>query len=486
MKELAARGSFWTIIDTFGAQLLSLLSFMVLARILVPQDYGVVTLAGVFIAIPNVILTEGFSNAIVQKDGDLKESFKSTAFWVNMAVALVLFGITQAGAGYAAAAANTPLLAPVLRWLSLCFLTTALNSIPTGLYQRDFRYSAFALRTLIATTIASLIGIAMAWMGYGLWSLVASTIIQNVVGVIVMWWGIDWRPKFRFSIAAFKEMFHFTSWSIVGGSVRYAAEKIDVLVIGLFLDAASLGFYYLAQRLFTTIHNMAITPVDTPMMPVLSRLQNDRVQFSENYLNGLWTMTALWMPATAGIGMVAPLLIPLVFGAHWVGAVPLIQVMALVCMTYPLARTAPLAMLAIGRADLYARLSGFQLVMNLIAYPIAAHFGILAVGVTSSALGIVMFVVSIVLLRGIVHIRGRDIERFGTVVSSVIAMCVGVGLVGGLMAAPSLTILLVQIAVAIIAYGVCLYLFATRDVARLASTAYSALPARFRPNRSMT
>src|ERR1700730_8771322 len=367
MKEQTIRGSFWTLIDAAGGQVLSLLAFLVLARLLVPQDYGVVALATSILAIPRVLLNEVLAAALIQRD-DLQDGHINAAFWANLGLAGVFIVLAQIAAGWIAETTGEPLVGPAVRWLSLSLIATALTSIVGAIYRRKFHYSTFALRTLIATASAAIVGVGMAFFGYGVWSLIVSQIVQAVTGAWVMWIGLTWRPRFEFSFAAFRTLYKFASHVMAGNALRFATDRIDQIIIGSFLGVLALGYYYMALRLLTTINFMTISLVDNVMLPALSRMQDDRNKLVETYISMIWAAAILWVPTVAGLGLISSHLVPVLFGHKWDAAVPVILIVSVTAASQALVRPTSQVLLAVGKPNVNVLINLIQLAITVVSF----------------------------------------------------------------------------------------------------------------------
>ena len=476
MKEQTIRGSFWTLIDAAGGQVLSLLAFLVLARLLVPQDYGVVALATSILAIPGVLLNEGLADALIQRD-DLQDGHINAAFWANLGLAGVFVVLAQITAGWIAEATGEPLVGPAVRWLSLSLIATALTSIVGAIYRRKFHYSTFALRTLIATASAAIVGVGMAFFGYGVWSLIVSQIVQAVTGAWVMWIGLTWRPRFEFSFAAFRTLYKFASHVMAGNALRFATDRIDQIIIGSFLGVLALGYYYMAQRLLTTINFMTISLVDNVMLPALSRMQDDRNKLVETYISMIWAAAILWVPTVAGLGLISSHLVPLLFGHKWDAAVPVILIASVTAASQALVRPTSQVLLAVGKPAVNVLLNLIQLAITVVSFIVGVRYGVAGAAWAYTFTSFATIPFHLVALHRVVDVPvGSLLRRYSSVLAAGMIMSVVVFVVGELLS-PSMGdwCFLVQIASGAAAYAIALYAFAPSKVKELVLTVSNAL-----------
>lgn len=481
MKEQTIRGAFWTLVDAAGGQLFSFVAFLILARLLAPQDYGVIALSLSILAIPSILLNEGLGDSLIQRE-DLQDAHINVAFWANLALAVIFVVIAELGAGLLADATGEPLVEPTIRWLAPCLMATAASSIAANIYRRRFNYSTSALRTFIATVSGAVVGVGLAFLGFGVWSLVASQIVQQFVGLVVMWAGLRWKPQLAFSAAAFKDLYHFSSRVMMGNAVRFGTEKLDSVIIGTALGPIALGYYYMAQRLLTTINFVTISLADNVMLPALSRMQNDEARLAQTFISMIVAAAMLWVPFVAGLGLVAPHLVPLFFSHKWDPAVPVIMIICITAISQVLSRTTSQALLAIGKPAVNVRLNLIQFVIMIGSFLIGVRFGIVGAACAYTTMSIAIVPFHLWALRRVVKVPiGQLLVEYAPVVEAGLIMS-GAVLVTGWLLSPRLGdwCLVAQIPLGAIVYLVALYCLTPRRVKELASLASHLLPARFR------
>jgi O-antigen/teichoic acid export membrane protein len=404
MKVRAARGVLWSLVEYGGGEGVSFLVFLVLARLVAPADFGVVALAGIFVAFVQVFLAQGFSDAVIQRQ-DLEPDHCSTAFWVNLAIAGVFLTLTLLLAEPIAALFHQPRLAAVLCWMSPVFISTALNSIHQALFKRRLHFASFALRALAGITCGGAVGVTMALRGHGVWSLVGQQLTNGLVSILVIWGTSAWRPSLRFSARCFRDMAGFSFHVIAGNLVRFVYLKADVFLIGLFIDAQQLGYYTLVQRLLITCGLVTQSSVLPIVLPLLARLQNDRERFREAFLTALRMTQLVWLPLAVGLGVVADPLIPLFFGAQWAPGVPLLEIMSLIGFMQLFSYFTGPALIALNRPGVVLRLSLVQMVVMLVIFvPAAMSFGVVGIAAATTLLYVAIIPFHAIMLRRVAGI----------------------------------------------------------------------------------
>jgi O-antigen/teichoic acid export membrane protein len=374
MKQHVIRGGLWVLAEVGGGEIINLAAFVVLSRLLNPSDYGLASLAGVIAMFPQILLTRGLTDVIVARQ-EMDEDVASTIFWTNLILAATLFGFLQSTAGTVAWCFGKPLIAPLLRWLGLCFFTSALTAVPLAVLRRNLRFEAFAARAAGGSAVGGTAGIVMALAGCGVWSLVGLQLTQGLVALAAVWVMGSWRPKFRFSLTVLRDIAPFSVHTALGATLDLLGSRVDTVAVGLFLDAPSLGYYSLLKRVLQTAAAVAIYPVWAVSMPALRRLAGDWPAFTRAYTSLIGAAQACWVPVIAGLSVSASDVLPAVFGVHWTPAVPLFQ--AAFPMMLPCAITfcSSQVLAAVGRPGSYTVLALLQLGITAVIVGATAPFG---------------------------------------------------------------------------------------------------------------
>jgi O-antigen/teichoic acid export membrane protein len=359
-------------------------------------------------------------------------------------------------------------------------MSIAVSSTGGAIYRRKLHYSTFALRTLIATVSAAIVGVGMAVLEFGVWSLIVSQIVQAVVGAAVMWIGLKWRPRFGFSVAAFRELYKFASQVMAGNALRFANDKIDTIIIGSFLGVLAVGYYYMAQRLLTTINFMTISLVDNVMLPALSRMQDNRSKLIDTYIEMIWAAAVLWVPTVAGLGLVSSHLIPVLFGHKWDPAVPVTLIVCVTAASQALVRPTSQVLLAVGKPNVNVLLNLIQLAIMIVSFLVGVQYGVAgaAWAYTVTSFATIPFHL-VTLHRAVDAPIGRLLRRYSSVLAAGIVMSVMVFVVGE-VSSPRMGdwCFLVQIAAGAAVYAAALYGFTPSKVKELVLSVSQALLSR--------
>lgn len=398
VERKAVKGALWSVLQKLGNQSISFVVFFLLARLLGPETFGLVALADVFMAFMKVFTDQGFAQAIVQRQ-ELEQEHLDTAFWTNLGITVGLTLVGIAGASVVASKFNQPDIAPVIRWLSLGFLLSAFNSVQEAIFIRRMDFKALALRSLIAQLIGGVVGIAMAFGGFGVLSIVGQRLANEGVKSIVLWWMSDWQPGLKVSWRHFRELFAF-GVNILGFNIlAFFNRRSDDFLIGYFLGPVALGYYATAYRLLLTCTQL-INSASQVVLPAFAKMQLEPEKLRRSYYKGTQFTSLIAFPAFLGLAALAPEVIPTLFGNQWTASVPVIQVLSFVGIVNSLNGINMGVILAMGKPDWGLKLNMLNATINVTAFMLVVQWGIVAV---AAAFVIRGYVVTLPILLWIVH-----------------------------------------------------------------------------------
>lgn len=390
LKEKTVKGVFWSAAESWGAQGTQLLTFLVLARLLGPEMFGLVSMANIFIHFVQALIGSGFSDAIVQRK-DLEPEHLDTAFWANLGIGILLTGMGIASAGHIASFFSEPALASIIPWCSLNVLLNSLSSIQEAILRRNLSFKGLAVRRVGGALIGSIVGITMAFLGFGVWSLICQTLVGSFFGVVLLWSVSPWRPQLRVSSRHFNDLFSF-GINVVGmGILVFLSQRGDDFLIGYFLGPVALGYYTVAYKLLIIITQLFGNTVRKVALPTFSKLQDNPERLRQAVYKATKLINFLTMPIFLGIAVLAPDVTQLLFGNQWLPSVPIMQVLAIVGVAQATVYFTNPVMNAIGRPDLSLLLLLAYTFAKLVTFFVAVQFGILAVAV---ALGICSYIIA--------------------------------------------------------------------------------------------
>ena len=404
LREKAIKGVIWTAIQNWGSQIISFAVFLLLARLLEPKVFGLVALASVFFAFMQVFLDQGFGEAIIQRQ-ELDREHLDTAFWTNISIGVLLVGSSMVAAGLVAAMFKQPLLTPIIRWLSLSFLFGSLESVQSAILSRKLAFKTLAIRTLLAAFAGGVVGVVMALLGFGVWSLVGQQLTNGLVGVLVLWWSTDWRPRLKISLRHFKELFTY-GINVVGiNALNFLNRRSDDFLIGYFLGPVALGYYTVAYRILLIITQLMVGTIQRTAMPIFSRLQQEPDRLRQAFYSAIQLTSLFAFPVFLGLFVLAPELVVVVFGEQWRPSIPVMQILSFIGILYAgFYYNGPMLM-ALGKPSWNLGLNCLQAVCNVVAFAIAVQWGIVAVAAAYVIRGYLMSPISVWVVHKLIHIK---------------------------------------------------------------------------------
>jgi len=338
----------WSVVQQVGGQLSTIIVLFVLAALLPPGDFGLVGMAGAWLAVLNAFRETGFGAALIQRD-HLREDHLNSTFGINLFVGAVLTLLGVLLSWPAAAYFRTPPLQPVMAFLSLGFLVRAFGLTQAALAQRELRFRALAIRDLTAGILGGAVGIALAATGYGVWSLVVMTLLSALLETVMLWHLSLWRPRgFEISRPAVAELWPYSSRMLAFNLFKALAQNTDRLIIGPLLGVVALGLYTLAFRAVIYPITTLVGALGAYLFPKVARLQANQNEVRAVYRAVLVATFSLVLPTLAVAAILAPAIVPLL-GERWEGAIPVIQILAVAALAQALMAPVGQIMKGLGR-----------------------------------------------------------------------------------------------------------------------------------------
>lgn len=390
IKERSVRGVGWSGISQITRQGLQFIVTAILARLLLPSEFGLVGMAAIITGLVFSVRELGLSAAIVQRK-DLDDLHLSSSFWVNVGAGLVFFGLCSAIAPFAARFFRKEIVAPILIISSTGFVISSLGIVHRAGLLRRLDFKAIAVAEIGTSLGYGAASVLMAVLGFGVWSLVYGSLFGSLVGVILWWAGFRWKPAFRFSRQKFYELFKFGGNVMGSGLISYFNQNVDYLVIGRRLGASPLGIYTLAFKLIsfplTRISHM-ITGVT---FPAFSRMQDDERRLRHAYTKTVRYISLFTFPILAGLMVLAPQLVTVVYGPKWVDAIIPLRIMCVLGMLKAAGTTVGSILMAKGRPDILLKFQVLMFVGITTAVVVGSFYGIVGVALAVTLLSVVAF-----------------------------------------------------------------------------------------------
>ena len=339
LKEKVAGGVAWSIAEKVGSMLLQMVVSIVVARLLVPEDFGVMAILTFFTALALVMVDSGFSQTLIRKESPTPQDYHSV-FAFNIAVSVVLYAVLVAVAPVVARYYELPVIADIAPVLFLLLPINALCVIQNTIFTREFRFRLLSQATFTASFVAGVVAVAMALAGCGVWSLVGQRVATLAVKTLILWVRSDWRPSLHFTMKPVREMAPFSFRLLTTDLISSIYNNISQMFIGKIYSADTLGYFNQAQKFKDLPLTSAMQSVQSVTYPALSQIGDQREKFAESYRQVLMVVAFMLMPVMVGIVAVAEDLFALLLGEKWMPTVPYLQILCLMGLFQPLAMIA--------------------------------------------------------------------------------------------------------------------------------------------------
>lgn len=378
IKKNTLRGVKWSALEKFSLQGIQFIIGLILARLLTPTDFGTVGMLAIFISISQTFVDGGFSNALIRKI-DRTEIDCSTAFYFNIVVGLICYGLLFLLSPYIAIFFNTPILSELLKVLSISIFINSLTVVQVAKLSVEINFKAQALATLISVILSGSIGIMLAYKGYGVWALAWQNVLNALLKCIILWYQSKWKPMLVFSISSFKNLFSYGSKLLTSNLIGTTYEHMTTIAIGKFYTAKDLGFYSRGEQ-FAHLPSIAITDVlGRVTFPILATLQNDDERLIQVYRKYIQITSMIIFFLLSLLAAIAKPLIILLLTDKWSEAILFLQIFCFVFMFEHISKLNLNLLQVKGRSDLYLRL---EIIKKFIAFSIlviSIPFGVLSI-----------------------------------------------------------------------------------------------------------
>jgi O-antigen/teichoic acid export membrane protein/peptidoglycan/LPS O-acetylase OafA/YrhL len=326
LREKTKRGLLWASAEAVARTLLQTVVLVVLSRLLTPDDYGVVGAALIIVGISSIFSQLGVGPAIVQRS-DLEPRHLDAAFALSVVFGLLTAAIIYASAGAFALFFKMDALAPALRALAIIFPITSLGVVSESLLQRDLRFDLLARAEVVSYFIGyGGVAIALAWFGWGTWSLVAGQVAQMIVRTAMLFGFHEWRPRLACERGAMRDLRRFSSGMTVARLANYVATNGDNVIVGRYLGASALGVYGRAYQLMSQPANLVGNVLEKVLFPAMAKVQDRDDRLAAVYRQGVRLLATVMLPGSAMIYLLAPELVQVLLGSKWAGVIFPLQI----------------------------------------------------------------------------------------------------------------------------------------------------------------
>ncbi len=459
LKAKTVSGMIWSGIGRIGTVGISFISNLVLARLLMPDDFGCITMLYVFIAISGVFISGGLGQALIQKKEPTHVDYTTVFYW-NLTMAVVFYLLLFFAAPAIARYYEIPLLCNVLRVQSLVLFIQSFSIVQANQLQKQLRFKELSTRNILSALAGMVIAIIMALCGFGVWSLVASAIVTALTSVILLWKMSRWRPTWEFSFQSLKELFSFGGLMLLSSLVETIYTNIQSLIIGKLYSARDLGYFNQAKKLEEVPTNSLSAIVNEVSFPVFAALQDDKEKLLLGVRKNVKAITYLNFPLIALMIVIAKPLIVFLYGTKWVASAPYFQILCISSMIYTLNTLNTNVIKSLGRSGVYLIV---QLTKRLIGIGLiiwGVRFGIRGLLWAVTSVGYISFIINALINGRLIHYGiGRQIADVGLCFIMSALLAVAVYFLGTLIPLHEFIVMAIQIVLFSGGYILCSKLF---------------------------
>lgn len=368
---------FWRFAERCGAQVVSLVVSLILARLLAPEAYGTIALAMVFINILQVFVDSGMGTALIQKK-DADDLDFSSVFYFNLAACLVLYAGLFLAAPSIAQFYGDPALTALVRALSLTVVVSGVRNIQQSYVSRHLLFKRFFFSTIGSTLASAVVGIAMAYAGFGVWALVGQSLSNVVTGTIILWATVPWRPRRMFSWQRLKGLLSFGWKLLVSSLLDTGYNNLRSLIIGKLYSSADLAYYNQGDKLPNLVITNINASIDSVLLPTMANEQDDPARVRSMTRRAIKTSTYVMAPLMMGLAACAEPLIRLILTEKWLPCVPYLRIFCITYMFWPIHTANLNAIKALGRSDLFLKLEIVKKIVGLTILLCTMWHGVMA------------------------------------------------------------------------------------------------------------
>lgn len=444
---------FWKIFERFGVQGTQFVLQIILARLLDPEHYGVLSMMVIFTTLANVFIQRGFNTSLVQNK-DVTEEDYSSVFWVTMGIAATLYIGLFAATPAIASFYKMPDLVQPFRVLCLVLFPGALNSVQLAKVSRALDFKQVFRSNVAAILIAGIVGIVMAYMGAGLWALVAQNLLNVALASVVMWFTVRWRPKLVCNLKRVKILFAYGWKLLVSGLLDTLYQDLRSLVIGKKYDSGTLGYYNRGKQFPQFVINAINSSVQSVLLPAMSAKQDENERVKHMMRNSITLSSYIIFPMMAGLAAVATPLVQLLLTDKWLPCVPYMQIYCVSLALYPVNSCNLQAINAVGRSDIFLKLELIKKIYG-VGFLVVAVFCFdspLIIASTGIITGFISWFVNAVPNKKLMNYS--YFEQVKDVLPSILLSAAMFGIVWliGLIKMPIILLLMVQVVVGVAVY----------------------------------
>lgn len=376
LKQQTKKGLYWSALGNFANQGMRFAFGIILARLLSPDAYGVIGMLSIFMCIVSTFIDCGFSQALISKQNRTQADF-STEFWFNIGVGIAGYFILFLSSPLIADFYNMPILSPILKVIGLGIVINSLCVVQSAQFAIQLDFKTPAKISVFTQMVSGIVGIALAYCGWGVWALVFQQVGSSLFNAILLWILAGWRPTVEFSKDSFNYLWSYGSKVLGASLIQQVYDNLYPLVIGKFFNASQLGLYSRANGFATLPSTNLSSILGSVTFPVLSKLNNDKDKLIAVYVKMIRCTSFLVFPLMIGMAAVAGSLVKLLLNPQWNGCIIMLQILCFALIWQPLSFLQINLLKVIGRTDIILKLEIMKRSVGLITIFVSIPFGVI-------------------------------------------------------------------------------------------------------------
>ncbi|MDK9557244.1 lipopolysaccharide biosynthesis protein [Marinobacter sp. M216] len=381
MNRKIGVGVLWNLASAFMTRGASTIFTLLLARLLAPEAFGLVAMATVVFELANVFVSSGLGQALIRSK-EVSRADLNTVFYTNLLLSGIAYSVLFGLSPFVASFYGQPELTTLVRVMGLVVFLNAAKVVQTAVLSREMDFKTQMKANTLGVLVSGSLALTLAWLGWGVWSLVAQMLSAAVMSALILWWISEWHPSLQFSCESFVRLFRFGRNLLAEGMLSVLYQNSYMLVIGRLFGAETAGLYFFARKVSNLVSQQLTRAVQQATYPALARLQDDNFVLRNKYRQILQLMMFLIAPTMALLAGLASPLFRLLFNEQWQPAIPYLQLLCLVGMLYPLHALNMNLLNVKGRSDLVLKVGLVKKALNLTLLFVAIPYGVIGIVVS--------------------------------------------------------------------------------------------------------
>ncbi len=398
LKNKTIKAFSWDILGRIFIQGNSFIVSIFLARLLGPEQFGLIAMAMAFISISSVFIDIGFSSALIQSQKNTQTTY-SSIFFFNIFAGAILTAITFFVAPLLGKFYGNPLVTDLVRWLSLVFIFNSFNRVQNTILNKELKFKALTLRTFVASIISGTLGVICAYQGWGVYSLVVQTLSFGLFSTLLLWSTSSWKPSWHFSMEEVKRLMGFSIYAFLERILNNIFIRLDVLLLGRIFSPVTVGFYSRASTLVDQVTKYSSTSIIRVLFPVLSKVQDNQEEYEKIYFRMFAIISFLSYALSGLLYFIGPDIILLLFGNKWQASVQIFQILIIASCNIPLNSLMWNALMSKGKAKENFYYGILRKSVGLIPFIFAFYFNIWWFTVTWVVSKFIISILNIMVLK---------------------------------------------------------------------------------------